>query len=496
MKLHDHTTLKMHLQFWHNERGAITIAESLIAIGIGIAILMITAQTKKNDFEYDRAARAGQLVAAYASAAAAWIANEPPAVSGTYSADDLQDCADPDGARYLSCTFSKQTAIPYAFDPSNNPINFGALEIVVNVGASGAVGTIDFGTFRAGGEAAGTVPLARSDLAAVVYKTAAQQTHAGAFEYFNLAFAKEDLTGLITNPSDPSYDQSAIDDLARILAQVGSIDSNTPFLRLDGSNQMTGALTFNNGMQIGIDGNGLTFGGEGDIEIQTLSGGLLVSGNIGAAMLTADSVEVDALKVAPANGVSGAGFDRLDQSSDIVRIDGDITSLKSNVQANATAHRDNQAKIATNASQISLLGGKVNVNTAAIGQLQTDLNQTNQDLDSLESNIASISSSLPKDTLCSPSKSELIASKAASGYQIHFDLSTGVGTSSCHSGYCTAVDRCGDTISLSKRRPLHPWKGNPGFYKVQSAGGTSCVSYRVNFYRSCPCVAPDPGSCK
>ncbi len=486
----------MHLRFLHNEHGAITIAESLIAIGIGLAILLITVQAKNSDFEYDRAARAGQLVAAYASAAAAWIANEPPAVDGTYSADDLQDCADPDGDRYLPCTFSKQTAIPYAFDQNNNPINFGVLEIVVNVGMPGAVGTIDFGTFRAGTETAGSAPLARPDLAAIVYQTAAKQGSAGVFESFNLAFAKEDLTGLITDPNDPSYDQSAIDDLARILAQVGSIDNNSPFLRLDGSNQMTGALTFNNGMQIGIDGEGLTFGGDGNVEIQTLSGGLVVSGSIEAAALTADSAQVDALKVMPADGVSGAGFDRFDQSSDIVRIDGDIAGLKSDVQANTLAHSANQAKIATNASQISLLGGKVNVNTSAIGKLRTDLNQANLDIDALESNIASMPGNSSGDALCSPSKSELITSKAASGYQIHFDLSTGVGSSSCHSGYCTAVDRCGDTISLSRRKPLNPWTGNPGIYKVQSADGNSCVSYRVNFYRSCPCIAPDPGSCK
>ena len=48
----------------------------------------------------------------------------PPAADGTFPIRDLQDSADPAGARYLSCTFGTQTPIAYARNDTGNPVNY------------------------------------------------------------------------------------------------------------------------------------------------------------------------------------------------------------------------------------------------------------------------------------------------------------------------------------------------------------------------------------
>ena len=55
----------------------------------------------------------------------------------------------------------------------------------------------------------------------------------------------------------PSFDQAAIDDLSRLQARVGAQAGDAPFLRLDGANQMTAGINFDNGMQVNMDGPGL-----------------------------------------------------------------------------------------------------------------------------------------------------------------------------------------------------------------------------------------------
>ena len=97
----------------------------------------------------------------------------------------------------------------------------------------------------------------------------------------------------------PSFDQAAIDDLSRLQARVGALAGNAPFLRLDGANDMSAGISFDNGMQVNMDGSGLDFQGPGDVGVSTTTGTLVVAQNIQTAALQSGSAVIDELTVEP-----------------------------------------------------------------------------------------------------------------------------------------------------------------------------------------------------
>ena len=321
----------------HSEKGAITIVETLIVLSIGLIALTVWAQAKLSEYQNSNAANAGRAIAAYSRAASVWLAENPPAADGTFTISDLQDCTDPDGARYLSCTFGAQTPVVYARNDTGDPVNYGNLDIDVVITPVGATGIIDFGVFRSGDdENEDGLPDSRPDLASIAFQTAAEETGAGVLEFFEMRFVRESPLGLQFDPDEASFDQAAIDDLSRLQARVGALAGDAPFLRLDGANEMSAGIGFDNGMQVNMDGGGLAFQGPGDVGVRTDTGTLVVAQNIQTAALQSGSAVIDELTVEPLTGVKGAGFERLNQAPDVVRIDDDVIRLTSRVQVNET----------------------------------------------------------------------------------------------------------------------------------------------------------------
>ena len=244
----------------HSEKGAITIVETLIVLSIGLIALTVLAQAKLSEFRANNAANAGRAIAAYSRAASVWLAENPPAADGTFTISNLQDCADPDGARYLSCTFGAQTPVVYARNDTGDPVNYGNLDIDVVITPEGATGVIDFGVFRAGDdENEDGLPDSRPDLASIAFQTAAEESGAGVLEFFEMRFVRESPLGLEFDPDEAGFDQAAIDDLSRLQARVGALAGNAPFLRLDGANEMSAGISFDNGMQVNMDGSRIGF---------------------------------------------------------------------------------------------------------------------------------------------------------------------------------------------------------------------------------------------
>ena len=350
----------------HSEKGAITIVETLIVLSIGLIALTIWAQAKLSEFQTANAGNAGRAIAAYSRAASAWLSENAPAADGIFTISDLQDCADPVGARFLSCTFDAQTPIAYVQNDAGDPVNYGNLQIDVGITPAGATGVIDFGVFRSGDdENEDGLPDSRPDLASIAFQTAAEETGAGVLGFFEMMFARESPLGVQFDPDEADFDQAAIDDLSRLQARVGAQAGDVPFLRLDGANQMAAGITFNNGMQVNMDGGGLAFQGPGDVGVRTTTGTLVVEQNIQTVSLQSDSAVIDALTVEPADGVQGSGFDRFNQAPDVVRIDGDVIRLTTQVE-------DNESGIGTNAAEITRLTGEVNDNL-----LNIETNQQN-----------------------------------------------------------------------------------------------------------------------
>ena len=351
----------------YSEKGAITIVETLIVLSIGLIALTIWAQAKLSEYQNSNAANAGRAIAAYSRAASVWLAENPPAADGTFTISDLQDCTDPDGARFLSCTFGAQTPVVYARNDAGQPVNYGNLDIDVVITPVGATGIIDFGVFRSGAdENEDGLPDSRPDLASIAFQSAAEETGAGVLEFFEMMFARESAVGVQFDPAEAGFDQAAIDDLSRLQARVGALAGNAPFLRLDGANDMSAGISFDNGMQVNMDGSGLAFQGPGDVGVSTTTGTLVVAQNIQTAALQSGSAVIDELTVEPIAGVKGAGFERLNQAPDVVRIDGDVIRLSARVQVNETDINTNRQNITVNETEINRLTGEVNANEADI----------------------------------------------------------------------------------------------------------------------------------
>ena len=490
-----------------SETGAITIVETLIVISIGLIALTVLAQAKLSEFRNENAANAGRAIAAYSRAASVWLAENPPAADGTFTISDLQDCADPAGARFLSCTFGAQTPIAYARNDAGEPVNYGNLDIDVVITPVGATGVIDFGVFRSGDDENGDgLPDSRPDLASIAFQTAAEETGAGVLEFFEMRFARESPVGVQFDPNEADFDQVAVDDLSRLQARVGAQAGDAPFLRLDGANQMTAGINFDNGMQVNMDGGGLAFQGPGDVGVHTDTGTLVVAQNIQTIALQSDSAVFDELTVEPIAGVQGGGFERLNQAPDVVRIDGDVIRLTARVQVNETGIGSNRQNTVRNAAEITRLTGEVNVNetdiaanrrntarnAAGITRLTGDVNDNESDINTNRRNISAQGSRLgalekpkppppPPPPICSPLWSAVQSTQRGFGYS----YSTSCGRDCITGGYPAS---CGPDGTYTCTVPSGD---NPVRFKKRDLNTLNCITHTANFYSSQRC-RPDP----
>ena len=377
----------------YSETGAITIVETLIVLSIGLIALTIWAQAKLSEYQNSNAANAGRAVAAYSRAASVWLAENPPGRRWHYLPSAICRTARIQPA-FATCRAHSalRRRSPMRETMPDEPVNYGNLDIDVVITPEGATGVIDFGVFRAGDdENEDGLPDSRPDLASIAFQTAAEESGAGVLEFFEMRFARESPLGLEFDPDEASFDQAAIDDLSRLQARVGALVGDAPFLRLDGANEMSAGINFDNGMQVNMDGVGLAFQGPGDVGVSTTTGTLVVTQNIQTATLQSDSAVIDALQsdsasideltVDPLTGVKGGGFERLNQAPDVVRIDDDVIRLTSRVQVNETDIESNRQNIADNETDINRLTGEVNDN-------ETDINANRRSISSNDNDIA------------------------------------------------------------------------------------------------------------
>ena len=402
------------------ERGVITIAETLIVIGAGIAILITWTLHRNAELTSETARQTGRVIAAYSRAAAEWLSEAPPATAGDYGITELQDCTDPDGPRFLSCNYTTATRIPFAYGPAATPISLNELVIRVALTPDGAAGDIDFGVIRSGEDANDDgIPDSRPDLAAIAHRTASEETGAGVNDFFELTFARTDPTGLIFDSEDSSYDQAAIDDLARLQARVGAT-VNAPFLRTDGSNEMQAGITFDNGVMVGPSGSNLEITGPGDVVVNTATGSLTAT-VVTAAELSATT----ALTVDPADGVRGAGFDRLDQSQEVADNRRTIRSNQTSIATNESSINSNASRITSNRNRITTNEGRITSNEGRIasneGSITSNRNRITSNtsgvtanrnrIASNESDISALqNTSPPPPTQCVPTEATVRAS--------------------------------------------------------------------------------------
>ena len=471
------------------ESGAITIAETLIALAIGLVALTLWAQSSLNQMEIDRAKAAGRAIAAYARAASIWLSENPPATNGNFDIANLQDCDDEDGARFLPCSFNSQSPVPYAYDSEGNPMTLGTLQINTTVSSAGAAGEIDFGVFRSGDDLNDDgLPDSRPDLAAIANATASEQSGAGGLGFYQIRFARSDPEGLVFNPESASFSQVGIDNLSRLIAQVGITAADPPFLRTDGTNEMRGGLTFENGMQVAMDGTGLSIRGAGNVEVETDTGTLVVSNELQTPNLEADNAEFDSLTVEPADGVIGAGFDRFNQAPDVARIDGDIVQLTSRVGANET-------NIENNTEDIGRLSTEVDNHSTSIENNRTEIAGNSETINDNSIRITTLEDgSGPVVPECTPSMQAKISEFASRGFRYYYDVSTSA--KNCNSGVsCSTTDRCGDTVP-SRIRFVGPSSANPVQYNGRNSSDLQCVPRQIRFYQRCGCVAPNPPGCR
>ena len=448
----------------NKEKGAITIVETLVVLGVGIAVLMFYAMQQGDRLEVDGARAAGRDIANYTRAASVWIAESPPSTPGNYGIADLQDCADPAGARFLPCAFTEAITIRYATNAAGEPVNFADLVIEVTLPPEGPTGSIDFGVFRQGDDANDDgFPDSRPDLAAIALQNASEETPSGVFGYFSLQFAREDLTGLVTDPNDPSFDLAEVEDVARIQATVGAHAAASPFLRVDGSNQMQHGITFVNGVQLNMNADrleidapgGITF--ETDVRVENLSATDLIASTLETQTATVS----DELQVVPADGVTGAGFDRFNQAPDVVRIDGDVIRLTGEVN-------DNLFNIETNRQDIDAHGILLGEHNLAIYALESESPSP--------PGPQPPPPPPPPPPLCAPLWSQVNSEMQGLGYSSYSNCGT-----SCRPPGYPCPEAHGTRVCEG------PSSANPVTYIVRNANTLYCETRTANFYTSQYC---------
>ena len=372
------------------ERGVITIAETLIVLGIATAALLTWALNRNQDLTIESARHTGKLIAAYSRASAEWLANSPPTTAGDFGVANLQDCADPSGARFLSCNIPANTRIPFAFDTNGLPLTMADLVIRVTLGTDGPTGDIDFGVIRSGQDADGDgLPDARPDIAAIAHRTATEDTGAGVSDFFELRFARSDPTGLVFNPTNPAFDQAALDELAQLFGRVGArVDA--PFLRVDGTNEMQAGITFDNGVIVNPDGSDLEITGPGDFVVNTATGTMRSAMAITAPDISGETLSAaTTLTVNPVDGVRGDGFNRLDQSQEVVDNRRDINANEISIATNETNIINNTNRIRNNETNIARNSQNIATNTQNIAANRTAIQTNRNNISALNTKVAS-----------------------------------------------------------------------------------------------------------
>lgn len=364
------------------DRGAVTIVETMIVLAIGLAMVVVWAQQSAHQSQVDAAKQSGRAIADFSRAASTLLVENPPTTATTLAVDNLQECNNPAGLRFLSCAYSADTTLPHIRDLNGDPVTFRDLTINVQVLPQGPSGTIDFGVFRGNADTNGDGRLdARPDLAAIALNEARTETSAGVLGFFEITFARENPAGIEFDPTSTAYDPNEIDNLARVQVRVGANAADTPFLRRDGSNQMTGALTFQNAMSITPTTNGLTIAGTGDVRVQ--AGELFADNGLTSTDLNVNTATVaNSLNLSDANGAQGDGFDRLDQTNDVNRIDREVDQLDDEVdQIN---------------NDIVQINGEVNQLNSDITRIDRSIVQINSSVTSLDSRLAATNSSVSR----------------------------------------------------------------------------------------------------
>ena len=467
----------------NKEKGAITIVETLIALSVGIAVLVIWSVQQGNRLEVEGARAAGRDIATFTRAASVWIAEAPPATPGNYGITDMQDCADPAGARFLPCAFSGNTAIRYAFNDIGEHVNFSNLEIAVTLPPEGPTGTIDFGVFRHGEDAnEDGLSDSRPDLAAIALQHASEETASGVFGYFELQFAREDPTGLVTDPDDPAFDLSEVENIARVQAQVGAHSAVAPFLRVDGSNQMHNGITFVNGVQLAMIDDRLDIAAPGGINFETdVNVENLTATEIDATTMQTQTVTVsEELKVDVADGVKGIGFDRLDQSADIVRIDGDVVRLSQDIDLNKDAIDRNRLNILSNAADMTALQSdvqgnrdQINTNTQSILTNAQNIGDVFDDVRLLKDDMETLSDV----SVCAPLFQAVAIEMSGLGYSY---------SGSCGNSCDPGIHNCPEGRDGSYRCS-GPSSANPVPYIVRDLNTLNCKTRTAKFYSGRQC---------
>ena len=467
----------------NKEKGAITIVETLVVLGVGIAVLMFYAVQQGDRLEIDGARAAGRDIANYTRAASVWIAASPPSTPGNYGIADLQDCADPAGARFLPCAFTEEITIRYATNAAGEPVNFADLVIEVTLPPEGPTGSIDFGVFRQGDDANDDgFPDPRPDLAAIALQHASEETPSGVFGYFALQFAREDLTGLVTDPDDPSFDIAEVENVARIQATVGAHAAASPFLRVDGSNQMQNGITFVNGVQLNMNADRLEIEAPGGIDFETdVRVETLAATEVSATTLEAQNATVsDELQLVAADGATGAGFNRLDQLADIVRIDGDVVRLLQDIDLNRIGIDQNTANITSNAANTVVLQTDVQSNRNRIGTNAANIKDMGIQVKLLKDGM---STNMPDVSVCAPLWATVNSEMSGLGYTSYSNC----GTSCQPLGYnCPEADGVYECNGPSSR--------NPVTYKSRDVSTLNCRTHTANFYTSRYCRKTTPGN--
>ena len=463
----------------NKEKGAITIVETLVVLGVGIAVLMFYAVQQGDRLEVDGARAAGRDIANYTRAASVWIAESPPSTPGNYGIADLQDCADPAGARFLPCAFTEDITIRYATNAAGEPVNFADLVIEVTLPPEGPTGSIDFGVFRQGDDANDDgFPDPRPDLAAIALQHASEETPSGVFGYFSLQFAREDLTGLVTDPDDPSFDIAEVENVARVQATVGAHAAASPFLRVDGSNQMQNGITFVNGVQLNMSADRLEIGAPGGITFET---DVRVE-NLSATDINATTATVsDELQVVAADGATGAGFARLDQSADIVRIDGDVVRLSQDIDTNRSAIDLNRANITGNAADVAALQSDVQDNRDQVNTNAQNIVTNAQNIEDMGIEVGLLKDdmeNLSDVSVCAPLLQTVVTEMSGLGYPYVHSLCRG----SCDPG----IHNCPAGRNGSKRCSGSS-SANPVPYIVRNVNTLNCETRSANFYSSQQC---------
>ncbi len=454
------------------EQGAITIVESLIAIAIGITILVVWAQQQSHKLQSDTARQTGRSIAAFSRATSVALAENPPTAATTLLIADLQDCTDPAGVRFLACNYRADTVLPYILNDEGDAVTFGDLEIDVQIQPQGPQATIDFGVFRSGRDRdENGLPDARPDLAAIALNEAQTETSAGVLGFFEVVFAQEDPTGIEFDPDSATYDSSAIDDLARIQTRIGVNSGDAPFLRLDGSNEMTGGITFENTMSIQPLNDGLAISGGGGL---TISDGTLEanSGITTSDITTEEITATESLTLPSAEGAIGEGFARLDQSADVSRIDGEVTQ---------------------NRNDLITLTGRIEAHDTSINAIQSDVSaNTNRfslycDTDCVDDIYSAMPDEAPDEWIpktCSPSRATALAQRNSdSQYPWNSD--------NCNQSRFSVNSRCSTTTGCIKSSEYCTWGSNGGGYEyvssVRLSGGSKIFAYGTRNAQTLQC---------